>query len=55
MNDDAVKELNALSDLEILNISHCAAVTDEGLNNIMLMQTSLKEFYCDGVLRITDL
>lgn len=55
VGDDSVKELNVLTNLKNLDISHCASVTDEGINHIMLMPARLNQFFCDGVLHITDL
>ena len=54
VTDEAMKSLSSLHGLEILNICHCAGVTDEGLAHIMLMHAKLKELYCDGIMHITD-
>ncbi|CAK8677913.1 unnamed protein product [Clavelina lepadiformis] len=54
VNDDAMKAVSTFKHLTKLDISHCAAVTDVGINFLAGMPCRILHFLSDGVLHLSD-
>jgi len=54
VNDEALSALKSLNHLTSLDISHCAAVSDQGLQYLAGMPSKLFHFFGDGVLNVSD-